>query len=141
VAFATATREPRTRGPSAYRGRMDESAVRSRAQAVADGLVAGDIEGALADLSPELRRNLGEVLTLLPLPASEATIESVEPTGSGWMALIRVAGASEEVVVATRWRDRDGKPTVIEVSHLSRTARAVEAGQEEEPAGPDQETA
>jgi hypothetical protein len=112
---------------------MDEATIRDRAQAMADGLVAGDIERALADLSPELRRNLGEVLTLLPLPATDATIESVEATGSGWTAVIRVVGGTDEVAVATRWKDRGGAPTVIEVSHLSRATRAAEA------AGPEPE--
>ncbi len=110
---------------------MDESTIRDRAQAMADGLVAGDVEKALADLSPELRRNLGEVLALLPLPATDATIESVEPTGSGWTAVILVLGETEEVAVATRWKDRGGQPTVIEVSHLSRAARAAETAEPE----------
>jgi DNA-binding GntR family transcriptional regulator len=97
---------------------------------MADGLVAGDVEAALADLSPELRRNMGEVVTLLPLPATEATVESVEPTAKGWAANLRILGETDEVVVATRWKDRDGRPTIIEVSHLAREARAPEATEE-----------
>ena len=108
---------------------MNEADVRERAQAMADGLVAGDIDAALSDLSPELRRNMGEVVTLLPLPAIEATVESVEPTATGWTANLRVVGESDESVVATRWKDRDGRPTIIEVSHLSREARAPEAAE------------
>ena len=42
-----------------------------------DALVAGRCRtGALHDFSERLRRNLGEVLGLMPLPASEATIDA-----------------------------------------------------------------
>lgn len=94
---------------------------------MADALVDGDVERAVENLSPELRRNLGEVVALLPLPASEATIESVDATGSGWTAVIRIVGTTEEVAVSTRWKDRAGEPTVVEISHLSREARSAEA--------------
>jgi hypothetical protein len=103
---------------------MNEEDVREHAQAMCDALVAGDVEGAIADFSEQLRRNLGEVLGLLPLPASEASIESVEHGASGYTVTLRVAGATEEVEVQTRWKDRDGEPTVVEASHLSRTAIA-----------------
>ena len=38
----------------------------------------------------------------------------------------------------TRWKDRDGEPTLVEASHLSRTERVVPEegeGEEGEPAG------
>jgi hypothetical protein len=107
---------------------------------MADGLVAGDVEAALADLSPELRRNMGEVVTLLPLPATEATVESVEPTAKGWAANLRILGETDEVVVATRWKDRDGRPTITEVSHLAREARAPETAEEGGGPGPSEAT-
>jgi len=106
---------------------MDESAVREHAQAMADALAAGDIELATADFSDELRRNLGEVLALLPLPATEASIESVEHSGAGYNVVLRLAGETDEVQVQTRWKDRDGAPTVVETSHLSRVERPAEA--------------
>ena len=62
---------------------MDEEAVRARAQALCEAIVAGDIDRAIEDFSKELRQHLGEVIALLPLPASEATIESIEHSGSG----------------------------------------------------------
>lgn len=106
---------------------MDEQAVRQRAKALCDALVAGDIGVATEDFSPELRRNLGEVLSLLPLPANEATVDSVEHGGSGFNVVIRIAGEIDEVLIQTRWKDRDGRPTVVEAGHLSKTVRAVEA--------------
>jgi len=108
---------------------MDEQAVRERAQAMCDALVAGDIERATEDFSKELRQNLGEVLALLPLPSTEATIESVDLGGSGYNVVVRLVGETEEVQVQTRWKDRDGRPTVIEASHLSRAETVAEAAE------------
>jgi hypothetical protein len=108
---------------------MDEEAVRERAQAFSDAVVAGDIELATKDFSDQLRRNLGEVLSLLPLPSNEATVDSVAHGGSGYNAVIRLAGEIDEVVIQTRWKDRDGHPTMVELSHLSRTATVVPAGE------------
>ena len=109
---------------------MNDDDVRERAQAMCDALVAGDVERATSDFSEQLRRNLGEVLILLPLPANQATVESVEHGPSSYNVLLRVAGATEEVELQTRWKDHDGKPTVVEASHLSRTA-IVEAPADE----------
>jgi hypothetical protein len=79
------------------------------------------------------------VLSLFPLPATESTIESLHAAGAGWLATIRLVGETDEVEVETRWKDRDGKPTIVEASHLSRVAREAEAvpvdGEELEPAG------
>ena len=106
---------------------MDDQAVRARAQAVCDALAAGDIEAALGDFSPELQRNLGEVLALMPLPANDVEIESVEHGGSGYNVVIRIAGEVDEVSIQTRWKERDGQPKMVEVSHLASTPIAPAA--------------
>jgi hypothetical protein len=106
---------------------MDEQVVRERAEAFGAALVAGDVEQAIESLSAELRRNLGEVIALLPLPASEAAIESFEHSGSGDNVVLRLAGESDETQLLTRWKDRDGRPTIIELSHLSTTAQPAAA--------------
>lgn len=104
--------------------------VRARAQEVGDALVAGDVERAIAHLSDELRRNLGEVMALLPLPAVEATIESIERSGSGASVVTyNVVGETDETQIQTRWKDRDGEPRIVEVSHLSRKEREPAAGE------------
>jgi hypothetical protein len=100
---------------------MDEQAVRARAQAVCDALAAGDIERARVLFSPELQRNLGEVLSLMPLPANEVVIESIAHGGSGYNVVIRMAGEVDEVLLQTRWKDRDGEPRMVEASHLAST--------------------
>ena len=112
---------------------MDEDAVRARAQAVCDALAAGDIERASGDFSVELRRNLGEVLALMPLPANEVEIDSVERGGPGFNVVIRIAGEVAEVLVQTRWKERDGEPRMVEASHLASTALTPAEGGTDEP--------
>jgi len=109
---------------------MDEPAVRERARAMCDALVEGDIGRATEDFSRELRQNLGEVVALLPLPASEAAIESVDRGGAGFVVVLRLVGETDEVMIETRWKERDGRPTVIEASHLSATPTAAATGEE-----------
>jgi hypothetical protein len=94
-----------------------------------DAIVAGDVDRAVEDVSPELRRNLGEVIGLFPLPSTEAAIESVAVGGSSYVVVLRLVGETDEVQVQTRWKDRDGKPTIVEASHLSRREREVEAAE------------
>ena len=110
---------------------MDEQTVRARARAMCDAIVAGDVDRAIEDVSPELRRNLGEVISLFPLPSREAAIESIAQGGSSFVVVLRLVGENEEVQVQTRWKDRDGKPTLVEASHLSRTEVAAEAAETE----------
>ena len=108
---------------------MDEAAVREHARAFCDAIVAGDIDRAIGDFSNELRRNLCEVIALLPLPANDATVESVVHGGAGFDVVLRLQGETEEVQIQTRWKDRDGKPTIVEASHLSKTVTAVAEGE------------
>ena len=105
---------------------MEEPQVRERAEALCAALVTGDVGVATEDFSKELRQNLGEVLILFPLPATEATIESIDRGGgSGFTVVLRLVGESETVLLETRWKERDDRPTLIEVSHQSRTETAA----------------
>jgi hypothetical protein len=105
---------------------MDEQQVRERAEIVCAALVAGDIPRMSEDVSKELQSNLGEVLALLPLPVTEATVESIEHgRGAADVVIVRLVGENEEVRIQTRWKDRGGRPTIVEVSHLSREEAAV----------------
>lgn len=108
---------------------MDERDVRARADAMCAALVGGDIEAATADFSAELRQNLGEVIALLPLPATAAAVESIERGGSSaWVVVLQLDGEAESTQIQTRWKERDGKPTVIEAGHLSSVATSPENG-------------
>ncbi|MBA2381371.1 MAG: hypothetical protein H0V73_04595 [Chloroflexi bacterium] len=116
---------------------MDEPAVRSQAQAFCDALAAGDVDRAIEDFSPELRRNIGEVLALLPLPANEVAIDSIDHGGTGYNVILRLAGEVDEVMIQTRWKDRDGRPTIVEASHLSKTERAIPDAEADDEAAAD----
>ena len=102
---------------------MEEAAVRSCVDAVGKALVAGDVDTAIGYLSDELRRNPGEIIAMLPLPATEASIVSVEQATSAIVVVMRLVGETSEVELQTRWKDRDGEPRIVEVSHLSQTER------------------
>jgi hypothetical protein len=111
---------------------MDETQVRERAEAVCAALVAGDVGKAAEDFSKELRQNLGEVVALLPLPATEGTVESIDRGGgSSFTVVLRLVGETEEVLLQTRWKERDDRPTLIELSHLSATELAIQSGEAE----------
>ena len=110
---------------------MDEQAVRDRAEVVCDALASGDIERATGEFSPELQRNLGEILALMPLPANDVEIESIEHSGAGYNVVLRMAGEVDEVLIQTRWKDRDGVPKMVEASHLSSVATATGPAAEE----------
>lgn len=110
---------------------MDTDTIRASATAFCEALDAGDVERATEHMSQELRRNLGEVLALLPLPTNDSTVVSVDHAGSGYDVVLRLVGETEEVELQTRWKDRDGKPTLVEASHRSRTAREAAAVDED----------
>lgn len=110
---------------------MDEKVVRDRAEGHCAALLAGDIDRAIEDYSEQLRANLGQLISQFPLPLTAATVESIEATASGYAAVLRLVGDSETVLMQTRWKDRDGQPTIVEASHV------VEASAQ--PAEPDAE--
>jgi hypothetical protein len=103
---------------------MDEQMVREHAQAQCDALLAGDVERAAEHLSNELRRNLGQLVSMFPMPLTAASVETVERTPSGIQAVLHLVGESAETRLETRWKDRDGRPTIVEVSHLTEVERA-----------------
>ena len=105
---------------------MDVDTIRDRATAFCEALDAGDVDAATGYMSPELRRNLGEVLALLPLPSEASEVISADRAGSGYDVVLRLVGPADEVELQTRWKDRDGEPTLVEASHLRRTDRIPE---------------
>jgi hypothetical protein len=108
---------------------MTEDEVRERVRAICAALVAGDIGQVVDTLSDELRRNPGEVVAMLPLPAVAADLVRLEGTGGGaaYVAVLDVTSETEHLELQTRWKDRDGEPRIVEVSHISRRAREAEA--------------
>jgi hypothetical protein len=97
---------------------MDRDVVEAHAQAHCDALLAGEIDRATEDFSQELRSNLGHLIAQLPLPLTEATVESVDQGGKGYVVVLRLVGETDAVRLQTRWKERDGRPTMVEASHI-----------------------
>lgn len=115
---------------------MDAQTVRDHADAQCAALLAGDIDTAFKDLSSQLRQNMGEVIAQIPLPVTEATVETVDMAGAGYLAVMHLVGESGEIRLHTRWKDRDGEPTIVEVSHIVETPPpSVDAEAEDESSG------
>ena len=97
---------------------MDAQAVREHAQATCDALLAGDIGKAAEQMSKELRSSLGPIVAMLPMPMTEASIESIESTPTGYKAIFHLVGEGDTLRLETRWKDRDGRPTMVEASRV-----------------------
>jgi hypothetical protein len=108
---------------------MTEEEVRERTAAICAALIAGDVGQVVEALSDELKRNPGEVVAMLPLPAVAAEVTRLEGSGGGaaYVALLEVTSETEHLELQLRWKDRDGEPRIVEVSHVSRRAREAEA--------------
>ena len=65
-------------------------------------------------------------MAMLPLPLTSGEIETVDLAGSSYTAVLHLVGETDETRLQTRWKDRDGRPTVVEVSHLSSAALPTE---------------
>jgi hypothetical protein len=111
---------------------MDPQSVRDRAEAFCYALVAGDMDRAAEELSRELRSNLGPLVAILPLPLTTATVDSVEVGGSGYVVMLDLAGESNEIRLQTRWKERDGRPTIVEASHVAEPVSEPEPEQEQD---------
>ena len=113
---------------------MDVQTVRQRADVFCEALLAGDIGRASEEFSSQLKSNIGEVVSQLPLPLTQAEVDSVEVAGSGYVAVLHLTGESDDIRIETRWKDRDGRPTMVEASHVIErtTAPPTEEGAEAE---------
>lgn len=98
---------------------MDPQVVREHAEAYCAALVEGDMSRAGEAMSRELQANLGQLVAILPLPLTEATVASVDVGGSGYVVKLRLVGEGGEIGLQTRWKDRDGHPTLVEASHVA----------------------
>jgi hypothetical protein len=105
---------------------MDEQSVREHAQAHCDALLAGDVGRAAQEMSRELQAHLSPIVAMLPLPLTQATVESVEMTGTAYLAVLHLVGEGGSLRLQTRWKERDGRPTMVEASHLLEAPAAPE---------------
>ena len=69
-------------------------------------------------MSNEVRQNMGPIVAMLPLPLTEASIESVDSTPTSYKAVLHLVGEGGTLQLETRWKDRDGRPTIVEASRV-----------------------
>ncbi len=55
-------------------------------------------------------------------------------TGKAYRAVLHLVGDGGSIRLETRWKDRDGRPTMVEASHVPETPAAPEL-EPEEPEG------
>lgn len=94
---------------------MDEQTVRRYVEAHGQATVAGDLRTAGSDLTKEGAATAGEVMGRLPRNLDSSEVLEVRAEGEAWFARVAYRGEGKEVVVASRWEDRDGRPKIVEL--------------------------
>ncbi|HEX2050235.1 MAG TPA: hypothetical protein VHJ34_06320 [Actinomycetota bacterium] len=95
---------------------MDENVVRERAQAHGDAVVAGDLRRAGGDLTKEAAAQAPAVMAKLPRPLRSARVEAVTAAGDDFVARTSYEGDDAATTVDSRWAERDGKVSIVELS-------------------------
>jgi hypothetical protein len=94
---------------------MDENTVRARAEAHAQAMVAGDLNRAASDLSPEAMENAGAVMRAMPRPVTDAEVLTADADGDAIVCKIRYSGETREATVASRWQDQNGELKIVKL--------------------------
>ena len=92
---------------------MDEARLREDADAHGQATVAGDLKTAGGYLAKEAFGAAGEVMEKMPKPLEACEVGSVETEGDEALVQIRYSGGGDEVVIESRWADRDGSPKIV----------------------------
>jgi hypothetical protein len=95
---------------------MDEATIRQRAEAHGGAVVKGDMRSAGKDLSPEAVAQAPEVMKNLPKQLERATVIRIREEDSAYDTYISYEGPDSEVIVVSRWEERDGEPTITNLS-------------------------
>ncbi|MDQ3981469.1 MAG: hypothetical protein M3271_02165 [Actinomycetota bacterium] len=92
---------------------MDEARLRDDAEAHGKATVQGDLKTAGSYLDKEAYAVAGQVMEKMPKPLESSEVGSVEVQGDEALVQIRYAGGGDEVLVESRWADRDGTPKIV----------------------------
>ena len=92
---------------------MDEARLREDADTHGQATVAGDLKTAGSYLAKEAYGPAGEVMEKMPKPLEGAEVGSVETAGDEALVQIRYSGGGDEIVIESRWADRDGSPKIV----------------------------
>lgn len=94
---------------------MDEQAVRTHAEAHGNALIEGDLKRAGSDLTPEAQAQAPEVMSNFPKRVESAEVVSLDVQGEEAVVHARYSGEGKEVIVESRWGDRDGRPKILDM--------------------------
>jgi hypothetical protein len=95
---------------------MDEARVRQHAEAHAQAIADGDLRRASRDLTEEAKKSASEVMAEMPRPVTAARVSDVVASRDDAVATIVYSGDGTEIVVDSRWADRDGRPMITELA-------------------------
>ncbi len=94
---------------------MDEQAVRTHAEQHGQAMVDGDIKRAGSDLTPEAQAQAPDVMSNFPRKVETAEVVSLDVQGEEAVVQARYSGEGKEVLVESRWGDRDGRPKILDM--------------------------
>lgn len=92
---------------------MDEARLRDDADAHGQATVQGDLKTAGSYLDKEAYGPAGQVMEQMPKPLESCEVGSVEVQGEEALVQIRYSGGGDEVVIESRWAERDGAPKIV----------------------------
>lgn len=98
---------------------MDEATTREHIQKHADAVVRGDMDAIAADLSEELRPQMGQIAQALPQPVTKAEVLSVDIGDPVSVSMIRYSGSSGSVTIRSNWQDQGGRPVIVHAEPAS----------------------
>ncbi len=92
---------------------MDEQAVRTHAEEHGRAIVEGDLRRAASDLTPEAQAQAPDVMSNFPKRVENAEVISLDVQGEEAVVRARYSGDGKDVVVESRWGERDGRPKIL----------------------------
>ena len=92
---------------------MDEARLREEAEAHGRATVEGNLKAAGSVLDKEAYGPAGQVMEKMPKPLESSEVGSVELQGDEALVQIRYAGGGDEIVVESRWAEREGSPKIV----------------------------
>ena len=92
---------------------MDEARLREEAEAHGRATVEGDLKTAGSVLDKEAYGPAGQVMEKMPKPLESSEVGSVEMEGDEALVQIRYSGGGDEIVVESRWAEREGSPKIV----------------------------
>jgi hypothetical protein len=93
---------------------MDEARTRDQIERHAQAVERGDFDAVIADFTEELRAQAPQIAQTLPQPVTSAIVIDVDFGEDEAVAQIHYAGHMSGVTIRSRWRDVDGRPTIVE---------------------------